>query len=433
MPLVAIVGRPNVGKSTLFNRLTRSQAAIVHDQPGVTRDRVYGRAHWAGHEFSVIDTGGFVPNSADRFEEAIREQVKIAIDEADALLFVLDTMTGLTDLDEAMVQILRRAKKPVFVVANKADNEERRWDTHEFYQTGLGEVYAVSAINGTGTGELLDALVAELPEEEPREDDDRLRIAVIGRPNVGKSSVVNTLLGEERSIVTEISGTTRDAIHSPLKYHGRDILLIDTAGLRKRTRVHENIEFYSTLRTERALEECDVAILLLDAVDGLNMQDIRVLKQAEQLRKGVIIGVNKWDLVEKETNTSRDYERGIRERLQTLEYAPIVFLSALTRQRVPKLLDLAIKVDAERRKHISTSKLNTFLEEAVARTRPPTYRNRFVKIKYMTQIRDNPPLFAFFCNQPKGVKENYRRYLENRMRETFGFEGVPLTFVFKQK
>jgi GTPase len=433
MPLVAIVGRPNVGKSTLFNRLTRSQAAIVHDQPGVTRDRVYGRAHWAGHEFSVIDTGGFVPNSADRFEEAIREQVKIAIDEADALLFVLDTMTGLTDLDEAMVQILRRAKKPVFVVANKADNEERRWDTHEFYQTGLGEVYAVSAINGTGTGELLDALVAELPEEEPREDDDRLRIAVIGRPNVGKSSVVNTLLGEERSIVTEISGTTRDAIHSPLKYHGRDILLIDTAGLRKRTRVHENIEFYSTLRTERALEECDVAILLLDAVDGLNMQDIRVLKQAEQLRKGIIIGINKWDLVEKETNTSRDYERGIRERLQTLEYAPIVFLSALTRQRVPKLLDLAIKVDAERRKHISTSKLNTFLEEAVARTRPPTYRNRFVKIKYMTQIRDNPPLFAFFCNQPKGVKENYRRYLENRMRETFGFEGVPLTFVFKQK
>lgn len=433
MPLVAIVGRPNVGKSTLFNRLTRSTAAIVHDQPGVTRDRVYGLAHWAGHEFSVIDTGGFVPNSADRFEEAIREQVKIAIEEADALLFVLDTTTGLTDLDEAMVQILRRAKKPVFVVANKADNEERRWDTHEFYQTGLGEVYAVSAINGTGTGELLDALVAELPEEEPREDDDRLRIAVIGRPNVGKSSVVNTLLGEERSIVTEISGTTRDAIHSPMKYHGRDILLIDTAGLRKRTRVHENIEFYSTLRTERALEECDVAILLLDAVDGLNMQDIRVLKQAEQLRKGIIIGINKWDLVDKETNTARDYERGIRARLQTLEYAPIVFLSALTRQRVPKLLDLAIKVDAERRKHISTSKLNTFLEEAVARTRPPTYRNSFVKIKYMTQIRDNPPLFAFFCNQPKGVKENYRRYLENRMRETFGFEGVPLTFVFKQK
>lgn len=434
MPIVAIVGRPNVGKSTLFNRLTKTKAAIVHDQPGVTRDRVYGMAHWSGREFSVIDTGGFVPNSADRFEEAIREQVKIAIDEADALFFVLDTTTGMTDLDDAMVEILRRSKKPVLVVANKADNEERRWDTHTFYQAGLGEVFAVSAINGSGTGELLDALVEVLPPEpEAEQGDERLRIAVVGRPNVGKSSVVNTLLGEERSIVTEISGTTRDAVHTPFKYHGRDMLLIDTAGLRKRSRVTENIEFYSTLRTERALEECDVAILLLDAVEGLNMQDIRVLKQAEALRKGVIIGVNKWDLVDKETNTARDYQRGIHERLQTMDYVPIVFVSAITRQRVPKLLDLAVEVDAERKKHIATSKLNDFLEEAVARSRPPTYRNRFVRIKYVTQIRDNPPVFAFFCNQPKGVQESYRRYLENRMREKFGFSGVPLTLVFKQK
>jgi GTPase len=434
MSLVAIVGRPNVGKSTLFNRLTRSKAAIVDDQPGVTRDRVYGVVHWNGREFSVIDTGGFVPNSADRFEEAIREQVKIAIEESDALMFVLDTTTGMTDLDDSMVEVLRRSKKPVYVVANKADNEQRRWETHEFYQAGLGEVFPVSAINGTGTGELLDAVVEGLPSEEPRATaEDVLRIAVIGRPNVGKSSVVNTLLGEERSIVTEISGTTRDAIHTPLKYHGRDMLLIDTAGLRKRAKVSENIEFYSTLRTERALEECDIAILLLDAEEGLNMQDIRVLKQAEALRKGIIIGVNKWDLIDKETNTARDYERSIYERLQTMDYVPVVFISALTRQRVPKLIDLAIEVDAERKKHIATSKLNDFLEAAVARSRPPTYRNRYVRIKYVTQIRDNPPLFAFFCNQPKGIRESYRRYLENRLRETFGFRGVPLNLVFKQK
>lgn len=434
MALVAIVGRPNVGKSTLFNRLTRSKSAIVDDQPGVTRDRVYGVVHWNGREFSVIDTGGFVPNSADRFEEAIREQVKIALDESDAVLFVVDTLTGMTDLDDAMVEILRRSKKPVFVVANKADNEERRWETHSFYQTGFGEVYPVSAINGTGTGDLLDEVVKVLPSVDVRpESDDTLRIAVIGRPNVGKSSVVNALLGEDRSIVTEISGTTRDAIHSHLKHHGRDVLLIDTAGLRKRAKVSENIEFYSTLRTERALADCDVAILLLDAEEGLNMQDIRVLKQAEELRKGIIIGVNKWDLVDKETNTARDYERSIYDRLQTMDYVPVVFISAVTRQRIPKLIDLAIDVDAERRKRISTSKLNDFLEAALARSKPPMYRNRFVKINYVTQVRDAPPVFAFFTNQPKGIREGYRRYLENRLREAFGFRGVPIALVFKQK
>lgn len=434
MPLVAIVGRPNVGKSTLFNRLTRSKAAIVHDQPGVTRDRVYGAAHWNGREFSVIDTGGFVPNSADRFEEAIREQVMIAMEEADALLFVLDTTTGVTDLDDAMVEVLRRSGKPVFVVANKADNEERRWETGTFYQLGLGEVYPVSAINGSGTGELLDDLVADLPPEEtPADGDSRLRIAVIGRPNVGKSSLVNALLGSERSIVTEISGTTRDAIHTPFRFEGREMLLIDTAGLRKRARVSENIEFYSTLRTERALQECDIAILLIDAVDGLTMQDIRVLKKAEELRKGIMIGVNKWDLVDKETNTARDYARGLHERLQTLDYVPIVFISAVTKQRIHKLMSMALEIEAERSKRIPTHEMNDFLQEAVERSRPPTYRNRFVRIKYATQVRDTPPVFAFFCNYPKGITESYRRFLENRLRERFGFQGVPIVLVFKQK
>lgn len=434
MHLVAIVGRPNVGKSTLFNRLTRSQAAIVHDQPGVTRDRVYGVAHWSGREFAVIDTGGFVPHSADRFEEAIREQVKIAMQEADALLFVLDTTTGITDLDDAMVDVLRRSGKPVFVVANKADNQERRWETGTFYQLGLGEVFAVSAVNGTGTGELLDALVEGLPEEdEDAPEDDRLRVAVIGRPNVGKSSLVNALIGSERSIVTEISGTTRDAVHTPLKFEGRDLLLIDTAGLRKRARVSENIEFYSTLRTERAVEECDIAVMLIDAVDGLTMQDIRVLKKAEELRKGILIGVNKWDLLKKESNTARDYEKSINERLQTMDYVPIIFLSAVTKQRIYRLMQAVIEIDAERKKRIPTSQLNDFLQEAVTRARPPTYRNAIVRIKYAAQVRDSPPVFAFFCNHPKGIREPYRRYLENRLREKFGFEGVPISMVFKQK
>lgn len=433
-PLVAIVGRPNVGKSTLFNRLTRTKAAIVDDVPGVTRDRAYGMSHWNGREFSVIDTGGFVPTSADRFEEAIREQVHIAMDEADALLFVVDTTTGITDLDEAMVTVLRRTGKPVLVVANKADNQERRWETAVFYQLGLGEVYPVSAINGSGTGELLDDLVAEFPPEAGEAPEDtRLRISVIGRPNVGKSMFVNALLGEERSIVTEVSGTTRDAVHTPLTFDGRDILLVDTAGLRKRSRVRENIEFYSTLRTERALQECDVAVLLIDAVDGLTMQDIRVLKQAEEMRKGMIIGVNKWDLLEKETNTARDYKRALHERLQTLDYVPVIFISALTKQRVHRVMTTALEIEVERGKRIPTHEMNTFLQEATERMRPPTYRNRFVRIKYATQVRDAPPVFAFFCNFPKGITESYRRYLENRLRERFGFEGVPIVLVFKQK
>jgi GTP-binding protein len=346
----------------------------------------------------------------------------------------VDVTTGITDLDDAMTQILRMSKKPVLVVVNKADNDQRRWQASEFYQLGLGEIYAVSAVNGTGTGELLDDLVKALPEEPSEEEHDhRLRIAVIGRPNVGKSSLANAILGFPRSIVTEIPGTTRDAVHSVIQYEGREIVLIDTAGLRKKSRVKENIEFYSTLRTQRAIEECDIAALLLDAVEGLQAQDIRVLKEAEDMRKGLLIAVNKWDLVEKETNTARDYERQIYSRLPMLDYVPIVFVSALTKQRVQNVLRIALSIDQQRSRRVPTSELNEVMLKAIERHHPPTYRNQFIKIKYVTQVRENPPVFVFFCNYPKGVHESYRRYLENQLREAFGFQGVPLTLVFKAK
>jgi GTPase len=434
MALVAIVGRPNVGKSTFFNRLTESRQSIVHDQPGVTRDRIYGEAVWNGREFDVVDTGGFVPRSEDRFEEAIREQVQIAIDEADAILLVVDVTTGSTDIDEEMASMLRRGTKPVFVVANKADNDMRRWEASVFYELGLGEVYAISAINGSGTGDLLDAVVEALPPEPAQpEDEQRVRIAIIGRPNVGKSSLTNALIGEERSIVTEISGTTRDAIDTVVKFQGQEVVLVDTAGLRKRSRITENVEFYSTLRTERAIQECDVAVLLLDATQGLEVQDIRVLKEAEEKNKGLLVAVNKWDLLEKETNTARDYERSIHERLKTLSYVPVLFISATTKQRIHRVMETALQVAANRRQRIPTARLNEVMLEAIARHNPPTYRSQFVRIKYVTQVRDTPPVFAFFCNHPKGIQESYQRYLENQIRANFDFTGVPLTLVFKAK
>ncbi len=434
MPLVAIVGRPNVGKSTFFNRLTESRQSIVHDEPGVTRDRVYGDAEWNGVAFNVVDTGGYVQGSSDQFEEAIREQVDIALAEADAVLFIVDVTTGTTDLDDRLASILRKSDTPTFVVANKADNATRRLDAMEFYAFGLGEPYPLSSINGSGTGELLDELVKVLPAEVEPEDTGALRIALIGRPNVGKSSLTNALLGEERTIVTDVAGTTRDSIDAPLTWHDRDLVLVDTAGLRRRSRVHENIEFYSTLRTQRAIESCDVALLLIDATTGLEAQDIKVLKDAETHRKGLGILVNKWDLLpDKDTNTPRDYAKNIRERLQTLSYVPIQFISATTGQRVGKVLELATTIGDERKKRISTSKLNEVVQAAFAAHHPPTYRGAAVRIKFATQVRTEPPTFAFFANHPKGVGDSYKRYLENKVRAAFGFEGVPMGIVIRQK
>ncbi len=434
MPLVAIVGRPNVGKSTLFNRLTEARQAIVHDEPGVTRDRVYGHVEWNGRVFSLVDTGGFVPRSAERFEKAIREQVHVAIDEADVVLMVADVIAGVTDLDEEMARILRRSDKPVLVLGNKADNIERRYMAASLYSLGLGEVFPVSGTNGMGTGDFLDALVDLLPHKKPSaEEDSRGHIALVGRPNVGKSMLANALLGKERSIVTSISGTTRDAIDSPISYQGHDLVLVDTAGLRRRARVADNVELYSVLRTERAMERCEIAVLVLDATQGLEAQDIRILKDAEAGKKGLLIAVNKWDLVEKETNTARDFERDIKARLQTLDYVPVIFISALTRQRVFRVLDQSVKVLAERAKRVPTAALNEVMQRAISRNHPPSYRNRHVQIKYVTQLSTRAPVFAFFCNYPYGVSTNYTRYLKRRLREAFGFEGVPISVVYRAK
>jgi len=433
MALVAIVGRPNVGKSTLFNRLTESRQAIVHDAPGVTRDRVYGQVLWNGQEFALVDTGGFVPRSADRFERAIREQVQIALAEADIILLVTDIMAGVTDLDEEMARILRRTEKPVLVAANKADNQKRRWEASLMYSLGLGEVYPVSATNGMGTGDFLDAVTAALPAENGNEDSSGVRIALIGRPNVGKSQLTNTLLCQERSIVTEISGTTRDAVDAELTHNGEEIVLVDTAGLRRRVKVHENVEFYATLRTERAIRSCDIAVLILDATIGLEAQDIHVLKEAESLKKGLVIVVNKWDLIEKETNTARDTEKEIRERLQTLNYVPVLFVSALTGKRAHRVLDISMEIMRSAATRVPTAELNQTMQQVILRHHPPSWRGRHVQIKYVSQVGISPPLFAFFCNHPQGIGTGYARYLENRLREAYGFEGVPLTLAFRRK
>lgn len=433
MSLVAIVGRPNVGKSTLFNRLIEAKEAIVHDQPGVTRDRHYGSVLWNGVQFSIVDTGGLVPKGTELFEAAIREQVEIAIEDADVIVFVTDVVTGITDLDEEIANRLRRAQKPILVTVNKCDNDNRRLEASLFYSFGLGEVYPISSISGMGTGEFLDAVIHALPKIQEEREDTRTRIAFIGKPNVGKSSITNAILGENRSIVTEIAGTTRDSVDSVLKFHGEELIIVDTAGLRKRARISENVEFYSLLRTERAIRECDVAVLILDAQKGLESQDIKVIKQAEEFKKGLVIVVNKWDLIEKDTHTAKAYQQKIHDRLQTLEYVPILFVSAVTKQRLYNLIQKAVEVANERKRRISTSELNEYMQEAIRAVHPPAYRGAQVKIKYVTQVRENPPVFAFFVNYPQGVHESYRRYLENKLRDRFHFEGVPLTIVFKQK
>lgn len=433
LPVVSIVGRPNVGKSTLFNRLIGERKAIVHDMSGVTRDRHYGESFWGGREFNVIDTGGYVPEDDDVMLMGIREQVHIALDESDVILFVVDVETGVTDLDKAIADILRRQDKPVLVISNKSDNEQRSWQSAEFYGIGFDEIFAISAINGTGTGDLLDRIVELLPVKELEEQHEFPKIAIVGRPNVGKSSLVNALLNRERSIVTDIAGTTRDSINSILEFQNKTYVLVDTAGLRRRAKVQENVEFYSTIRTHKAIQECDIAVLMIDATQGFEAQDIRILAEAERFNKGIMIVINKWDLVEKETNTLKEFEEAIYQRIPDMKYIPILSVSAISKQRIHKILELADEILVERSKKISTSKFNDFIE-TMTRERPlPVVRGSALKIKYATQVKVSPPVFAFFMNRPKDLPANYRRFIENKLRESFGFMGVPITMVFKEK
>ena len=431
---LAIVGRPNVGKSTLFNRLTKTQEAIVESVSGVTRDRIYGKSDWNGYEFSVIDTGGYVHGSDDTFEEAIRKQVLFAIEESEAIVFVVDAREGISPLDEDVADLLRKSKKEVFIVANKVDAPKMGDQTGEFYALGCGQVYPVSSINGSGTGDLLDDIVKEFKKIIDEDETEVPRIAVVGRPNVGKSSLINTLLGDERNIVTPIAGTTRDSIYTRYKSFGHDFILVDTAGLRKKGKVYENIEFYSTLRAIRAIEKSDICIIMIDAQSGLENQDINIFHLAEKNKKGIIIVVNKWDLIEKETNTHLEFEKQIRERIAPFSDVPIVFTSVKEKQRIFKALELAAEVYEKRDKKIPTSKLNDFLLPIIEKNPAPmASRGRYVKIKYIMQLKTGTPQFVFFCNLPDDVKENYRRFLENKIRDNYDFTGVPIQLFFRKK
>jgi GTP-binding protein len=434
--IVAIVGRPNVGKSTLFNRLTESRNAIVKETSGVTRDRHYGVAEWNGVEFSVIDTGGYVVGSDDIFEEEIRKQVLVAIEEANAILFVVDVVTGITDLDTDVADILRRSKKKVMVVCNKVDNTERQLQSAEFYSLGLGEVFNISAINGSGTGEMLDTLVEGLDKELKSEDEETElpRFAIVGKPNVGKSSLINALVGKERTIVTPISGTTRDSINTRYNAFGFDFILVDTAGIRKKAKVHEDIEFYSVLRSVRTIENSDVCIFMIDATEGIQKQDLNIFYVIEKNHKGVVVLVNKWDLIEnKESNTTKEYEDLIREQLAPYKDVPIIFTSTITKQRIHKALEEAVKVFENRKRKIPTSKLNDLMLDIINNNPPPAYKGKYVKIKFVSQLPTHAPAFAFFCNLPQYVKEPYKRFLENKIREHYDFSGVPVRIFMRKK
>lgn len=434
-PIVAILGRPNVGKSTLFNRIIRRREAIVDDKPGVTRDRKYAEAEWAGVEFQLVDTGGYVPDSEDVFEQAIRQQVNYAIQEADVIVFVADVTTGVTALDEEIAQILIKSGTKVLLAVNKVDNEKRETDLAEFYQLGLGDPYPVSALGGRQIGDFLDAVVGLLPlnREVKEGEEEPIHIAVLGRPNVGKSSYINAILGEEKHVVTEIPGTTRDAIDTKIKYKQRLITLIDTAGLRRKSKVKESVEFFSNVRTANALRRCDVAIILIDAAEGLTDQDKKIISLAIEAGKGIVVGVNKWDLIEKETMTARQFELEFQDQMQDLTYIPIMFVSVKNRQRVFRLLDTAVAVYEEARRTIQTAELNRFLQRAIERNHPQAYGSKWVKINYVTQVRNAPPLFVFFTNEPRGIRKNYMRYLENQLRAQFGFLGVPIRMSFRKK
>ncbi len=432
--IVAIVGRPNVGKSTLFNRLIGSRKAIVNEESGVTRDRNYGKSEWCGKEFSVIDTGGYVSNSDDIFEEEINKQVLLALDEADVILFMVDTETGLTGLDENFAKLLRNIQKPVYLVANKVDNSERIYDASEFYRLGLrSELYCISSANGFGTGELLDAICSHFTEEKEEDTDHLPHIAIVGRPNVGKSSTINALVGEERNIVTEIAGTTRDSLYTRYNRFGHDFILVDTAGMRKKAKVNEDVEFYSVMRSIRAIEESDVCMLLIDATRGMEAQDLNVFHLIERNRKGVVILVNKWDLIEKDHKTTAVFEKELREKIAPFRDVDIIFTSALTKQRLLKALEAAIKVYENRTQKLRTSELNRVMLEAIEAYPPPMTKGKSVKIKYVAQLPTHAPSFAFYCNLPQYVKETYKRYLENKIRENWHFTGVPLQLFMRKK
>ena len=431
--IIAIVGRPNVGKSTLFNRLTDSREAIVDETSGVTRDRNYGRANWNGIEFSVIDTGGYVQNSDDIFEEEINKQVLLAIEESDLILFMVDVTIGIHDLDNSVAALLRRYNKKIMVVVNKVDNNERLLDANEFYNLGLGDYFALSSINGSGTGELLDAIVKNLPESEPEIIPEIPRIAIVGRPNAGKSSLVNSLLGEERNIVTPLPGTTRDSIYTRYKKFNHDFLLVDTAGLRKKSKVSEDIEFYSVMRAVRTIENSDICLLLIDATRGIESQDLNIISLIQKNNKGMIVLVNKWDLVEKEANITIKYEKEIRNRTAPFIDYPIVFISAINKQRIHRVLELIETVNTNRNRKITTAELNDVMLPIVKNYPPPALKGKYVKIKYVTQLPIYTPAFAFFCNLPQYVKDPYKRYIENRMREQFDFSGVPIRIFFRKK
>ncbi|KAA2240135.1 ribosome biogenesis GTPase Der [Chitinophaga agrisoli] len=433
---VAIVGRPNVGKSTLFNRLLEQRKAIVDDVSGVTRDRQYGIADWNGKTFNVIDTGGFVANSEDIFEREIRKQVKIAMEEANVLLFMCDVTTGITDLDAEVADMLRRSSKPVFVVINKVDNSERLLEATEFYSLGFEKIFFLSSITGSGTGELLDEVAALIPEElqAQAQDSELPKIAIIGQPNVGKSSLLNALVGEERNIVSDIAGTTRDTIHTHYKLFQKDFVLIDTAGIRRKAKVHEDLEFYSVIRAIKAMDEADICILMLDATKGITAQDLSIFSLAVRKGKGIVVLVNKWDLVEdKQTNSARDYENELKKRLAPFSDVPIIFTSVPDKQRIFKAIEEALRVFENRQRKIPTSKLNDIMLKAIESFHPPVVRGTPIRIKYVTQLPTYTPAFAFFCNLPDDVKQPYKNYLENQLRANFDFQGVPLKLFFRKK
>ena len=431
--IVAIVGRPNVGKSTLFNRLIGMKKAIVDEKSGVTRDRHYGKSEWNGVSFHVIDTGGYVVNSEDIFEGEIKKQVIFAIEESDIILFMVDVINGITDLDDDIANLLRKTRKKVILVVNKVDNNQRRYEANEFYKLGMGDIFSISSINGSGTGELLDTLVENFTIKEEKPEDDLPKFAIVGRPNVGKSSLLNSLIGEERNIVTPEAGTTRDSIFIRYQKYKHDFYLVDTAGIRKKGKVTEDLEFYSVLRAIRAIENSDVCLVMIDATRGIESQDLNIVNLAKKNHKGIVILVNKWDLIEKDTHSTLKFEKVIKQKLEPFSDIPVLFISAINRQRIYKVLEKALEVFEKRKQKIPTSRLNNVLLKAIEKYSPPAARGRYIKIKYITQLPTHAPSFVFFSNFPDLIKEPYRRYLENRIRESFDFSGVPIQIFFRKK